>query len=209
MLGLHALNYLSEKVYKINDGYDEEDIDYELSSFFNELMKRRRNDDIEEGLQAGGVIYPDRAGFKICERDGRASHAHAQENASQYINGESSFSGEEMVGMINSRKNDPNAWMNLPKNGFTVRIVATQELLIFIFNTYSYNINSFQLNTIYKLFNYIKKAYEDNDIKYPYINFITSRDRFVFNERKNIDSQLEKLEHILIEKINSSKEKTR
>ena len=75
MINLHTLNYLTETIYSMNVLNDEDDINYEINTFFGKLMRRRRNDDVEEGLQAGGVIYPDRAGFKISERDGRASHA--------------------------------------------------------------------------------------------------------------------------------------
>ena len=69
MLRYHTLNYLTEPIYIIDNKSDEEDINYVLSSFFEKLINRRRSDDTEFGLQAGGVIYPDRAGFKICERD--------------------------------------------------------------------------------------------------------------------------------------------
>ena len=209
MIGYHTLNRLTEKVYSVNIMKDDEDIDYELTSFFNELMRRRRNDDIEEGLQAGGVIYSDRAGFKICERDGLASHAQAQENCSQFINGEEEFSSEEAVGMIGLRKKDPNAWANITKNGFSVRIVATENGLIFIFNSYNYSTSYFQLNTIYKLFNLIRDAYKDKKVDYVYINYVTSADRFVFDENKDIDEQLNKLETILLKRMEEKKEKTR
>ena len=209
MINLHTLNYLTETIYSMNVLNDEDDINYEINTFFGKLMRRRRNDDVEEGLQAGGVIYPDRAGFKISERDGRASHAQTQENVSQYLNGESSFSSEEAVGYINQRKKDPNAWVNISKNGFTVRVVANKEMLIFIFNTHSYNISKFQLEVIQKLFNLIKESYNNNLIQYPYINFVTPRDRFIFNENKDFDQQLEKLDNLLDKKLDDTKEKTR
>ena len=192
MINYHTLNYLTEDVYSMNDGYSEEDINYELSAFFDRLMGRRRNDDTELGLQAGGVIYPDRAGFKICERDGKASHAQAQENVAQYLNGAPEYS-----------------WANIGKNGFTVRIVACKEDLIFIFSTYKYQLTDFQIHVIYELFNHIRKVYEDGIIKYPYINFVTSRDRFVFNENADVDQQLEELESLLTKRKDSTEKKTR
>lgn len=209
MIDLHTLNYLTENIYSMNDGYDEEDLDYEISKFFSKLMKRRRNDDVEEGLQAGGVIFPDRAGFKISERDGRASHAQCQENVRQYLNGESEFSSEEAVGFINQRRNDPNAWMNITKKGFTVRVVANEEMLIFVFNTYSYDVSHFQLEVIHKLLNLIRETYKNNEIKFPYINFVTGRDKFVFNENKDIDEQLDKLDNLIDRRLDELKEKTR
>ncbi len=210
MLGYHALNYLSENVYTIYEGYDEEDINYEITTFFNKLMKRRRNDDIEEGLQAGGVILPDRAGFKISERDGYASHAQAQENVSQYLNGETSFTGEETVGFTTgARGKDPNTWMNIPKNGFTVRIVATKESMIFIFSTYKYKATDFQLNVIYKLIDCIKASYQNEDIKYPFINYVSGSKRFIFNENKDVEKQLDQLEDFILNEKSITKEKTR
>lgn len=201
MLGLHSLNSLSEKVYTMYEFDSEEDIDYELSSFFDEIMARKRDDDIEGGLQAGGVIYPDKAAFKVSEKDGRGSHAQAQEHSSQFINGETSFTGDEAIGFMGgARRSDPNAWMNIPKNGFTVRVVATEDMMIFIFNTYSYRISDFQLDVVHNLVTHIKEAYQNNDIKYPYINFVTNSDRFIFDENKDIDEQLDTLEDIILDK---------
>ena len=82
-------------------------------------------------------------------------------------------------------------------------------MLIFIFNTHSYNISKFQLEIIQKLFNLIKESYDNNLIQYPYINFVTPRDRFVFNENKDFDQQLEKLDNLLDKKLDDTKEKTR
>ncbi len=209
MLNYHILNYLSENIYSIYDDFNEEELDYEITAFFKELMSRRRNDDIEEGLQAGGVILPDKAGLKIAERDGMASHAQTQENVSQYLNGESSFSSEEIIGFFNGhRKKDPNAWMNIPKYGFVIRIVATEDTLIFIFNTSNYNITNFQLDIIYKLFSCMKLTYQNKEIKYPYINVVTPNKRFVFNEYKEIDEQLDKIENFILERKSNNK-KTR
>ena len=209
MINYHSLDKLTEDIYYMNENFDEDDIRYELSSFFDKLINRRRNDDTEFGLQAGGVIYPDRAGFKICERDGKASHAQAQENVSQYLNGSPEFSSEDAVRMISSRRNDPNAWANIAKNGFTVRIVASNEELIFIFSTSKYQFTDFQLNIVYELFNHIRKVYDDGIIKYPYVNFVTSRDRFVFNEDANIDEQLDELEDLILKKKSDIEKKTR
>ena len=209
MLRYHTLNYLTENIYTMNDSYSEEAINYELTSFFDKLMNRRRGTDIEDGLQAGGVIFDDRAGFKISERDGHASHAQTQENVSQYLNGESAFSSEEAVGMISSRRKDPNLWANITKNGFTVRVVATKETLIFIFNTDKYKITEFQIDVIYGLFKHIKQAYDDGTIKHTYVNYATSRNKLVFNEHLNIDEQLERLEEHLLKQKESFNKKTR
>ena len=200
-----TLDHLEEKVFVLNSSESEDNNDYELNSFFNELLSRRRNDYLEGGLQACGVVFSEKAGFKIAERDGSATHAHTDESIAQYLNGETMFSGEDTLGQFNLRKNDPNAWINLPKNSFTVRIVASKDHLIFVFNTYQYKISPFQLEVIEKTFNKIKQAYQNGIIKYPYINYTTREDRFIFNEDENIDEQLNKLEEI----INKRKDKTR
>ena len=209
MISYHTLNYLTETVYTMNDGYDMEDIRYELSTFFAKLMERRRDDPTEGGLQAGGVIYEDKAGFKISERDGHGSHAQAQENVSQYLNGETSFSSPEAVGMIGMRRNDPNAWVNITKQGFTVRIVATSNALTFIFDTNKYQTTDFQLDIILELISYIKQAYKDGTIEYPYVNYISGRDKFVFNDDADIDEQLQKLEELIISRKSETTKKTR
>lgn len=209
MLRYHTLNYLTEDLYTMDDKDAEDDINYELSSFFMKLMNRRRGTNIDTGLQAGGVIFNDRAGFKISERNGHASHAQTQENVSQYLNGETEFSSEEAVGMVNARRNDPNAWANISKHGFTVRIVATEDVLIFLFNTDNYNVTKFQIDVVYELFKHIKKVYDSEVIKHTYINYVTNRNKFIFNEFQNADEQLQRLENHLISKRNSFNKKTR
>ena len=95
----------------------------------------------------------------------------------------------------------------ITKNGFTVRVVANKKMLIFIFNTYRYDVSHFQLEVIHKLIDLIRTTYDNEDIKYPYINFVTGRDRFVFNEYKDIDEQLDKLEHLLDKRMDESNKK--
>ncbi len=53
--------------------YDEQ----ELESFFNELIKRKRFDANEGGLQACGVISKDKARFKVTEDDGVEPHMYS------------------------------------------------------------------------------------------------------------------------------------
>ncbi len=208
-MGSRALKELTEEVYTMDDSQDKEDIKNEISSFFDELMERRRDDDIEEGLQAGGVIYSDKAGFKISEQDGYGPHAQAQENVSQYLNGETEYSNVEDLGMFMKRRKDPNAWLNIPKNGFTVRIVANNNMLIFIFDTQKYKLTDFQLEVVTGLLGHIRGAYQDGIIDYPYVNFMTGKDRFIFNEYSEIDEQLSKLGSLLEEKKFGTTKRTR
>lgn len=163
----------------------------------NELISRRRDDRLEEGQQAAGVILPDKAAYKINEGDGKATHAHTLETLSQYLNGETMFSGEDTIGLVGLRKTDPNAFLNIPKNGFRVRIIASIDHLIFIFETNKFKLTPFQLNVIEHTVADIEKAYHKGTIKYPYINFLTGNDRFVFNEKANIDEELDRLKSII------------
>ena len=209
MYKYQTLDKFEETVFVTDDSENEDNISSTLNSFFNELLTRRRTDDLEGGLQAGGVILPDKAGFKVAERDGYATHAHTFETVSQYINCEVMFSSEDTIGNMSLRRDDPNSWFNIPKNGFTVRIVATNDTIIFIFDTYSYKLTEFQLEVIDKLYNMIKQAYESQIIKKPYINFITGNYKFIFNEHLNIDNQLESLEQFIAKRKEEIKEKTR
>lgn len=202
MFKYQTLDKLEETVYEVRDIDTEDNISFVLSSFMNELMERRKNDQLEGGMQASGVILPDKAGFKINEGDGKASHAHTLETLSQYLNGETMFSGEDTVGLIGLRRNDPNGFLNIPKHGIKVRTIASEDGLIFIFETYLLNLTPFQLDVVEKIVNDIEKEYKSGIIKKPFINFITGKDRFVFNEDENYDEELNRLK----ETINKRKE---
>ena len=207
MFKYQTLDKLKEMVYEVRDTDTEDNISFVLSSFMNELMERRKYDRLEGGMQASGVILPNNAGFKINEGDGKATHAHTLETLSQYLNGETMFSGENTVNQFGLRRNDPNGFLNIPKNGIKVRIIASEDRLIFIFETYLSNLTPFQLDVVERIVNNIEKEYQSGIIKKPFINYITGKDRFIFDEDKNYYEELNRLKEIISERKEELKSK--
>ena len=188
-----TLDKLEEKVYEIHNN---EEIDRQIKAFFDEVISRKRFDPFEEGLQAGGVIYYDKAGFKICEDDGSAVHSHTFETLSQYLNGEKKFSGIDTMGNFGARHGDVNSFLNIPYNGFTVRVLAGENEFTIIFETDSNNISSFQLNIIKTIISYVKKIKESGIINEVTVNFLTNENRFLMKNAES-DDPLSELEEIV------------
>ena len=63
------VNYLSEKVYSSNSIGE-----YEIRSFFDELVYRKREDPVEGGLQASMIVLSNRFAAKVNEKDGTGLH---------------------------------------------------------------------------------------------------------------------------------------
>ncbi len=189
-----TLDKLEEKIYTIHSN---DEIERQIKTFLDEVISRKRFDPFEEGLQAGGVIYYDKAGFKICENDGMAPHSHTFETLSQYLNGERKFSGINTMGNYGARRGDVNSFLNIPHNGFTVRVLAGEYEFTIIFETNSNNISSFQLNIIKTMISYVKEIKKQGIV--VTINFLTRENRFLMKNSES-DDPLSELEQI----INSS-----
>ena len=188
-----TLNKLEEKIYDI---YSNDEIERQIKTFLDEVISRKRFDPFEGGLQAGGVIYYDKAGFKICENDGMAPHPHTFETLSQYLNGEEKFSGINTMGNFGARRGDVNSFLNIPHNGFTVRVLAGENELTLIFETDSDNISSFQLNVIKNIISYVKEIEKQGIIGDVVVNFLTNENRFLMNNAES-DDPLSELEEVV------------
>lgn len=77
---------LEEKIYYGTDTCGKEEIDETLRSFFSEMMKRKRGDIPEAGLQLSGVIYDNCFAFKVNEKDGLAIHDVEHLNLTAFLN---------------------------------------------------------------------------------------------------------------------------
>ena len=54
----------------------------------------------------------------------------------------------------------------------------------------------------------MKESYQNGDIKYPFVNYVDRKNRFIFDEAKDYDEQLNKLKK-LISTNNQTNKKTR
>ena len=196
-----TLDKLEEKVYEVNNSYSEYEIDYEVKKFFEELLSRKRDDPFEGGLQAGGIIFPDKAAFKISEDDGRATHIHNYEAVAQYMDGEKKFSGTDTMGNIYARENDPHSWLTINQYGFEIRILIGKENLIIIFNTNNDDITTFQYKVIEKFNKYARLSHEKELLSYVSINYLTRNDKFITNDEIMNENLFDELEDLINSKM--------
>ena len=82
---------LEEKIYYSNSTDSIEEIQKVLNSFINEVIKRRRNDEAEEGLQAVLIIGKEEFGAKITENNGSGSHQNSSINIIKYFNYDNNY----------------------------------------------------------------------------------------------------------------------
>ena len=80
-----------EKIYSATEKDSKEKIISEFQNFFKELIKRKRNDPIEGGLQAVMIIFPNIFAAKINEDDGMGTHGQSKINAIKFINGDHEY----------------------------------------------------------------------------------------------------------------------
>ncbi len=79
-----------EKAYFFHDSIDDTEKDEQLKTFFNELVRRKKNNG-KGGLQAIFVLFPDAFAGKVCERDGDAPYDQSVINLVKLLNEQKDF----------------------------------------------------------------------------------------------------------------------
>ncbi len=81
---------LKEKIYTATKEDGRKKFE-QVSSFLEEVAKRKRFDHVEGGLQAAVVILPDKFAAKVNEEDGYGPHLDSKINLVKVLNDESTF----------------------------------------------------------------------------------------------------------------------
>ena len=162
--------------------YNEEEIEY----FFNELIKRKRYDEFEIGLQASGLITKNNAAFKITEEDGKEPHMYAEINLNNYIKtGENRNIIDRNTFNYNKYKKEL-----LEVNNSLCLRVTDSDILVLAFTCYD-NINSYQLKIIKKFVEIARIALNNNKYENINIGISTKNIHIPFNlSIDRIDRQL-------------------
>ena len=192
-----TLDRLEEKVYVADHSLLDEVVDTEIKSFFEEILLRKRDEPFGEGLQACGVIYPDKVGLKIAEKDGKARHAHTLECISQYLDGEEKYSSIEGFGNPSTRKDDPHSWDLIDKYGFTITFSVGEKKIVIVIKNQQYKHSLFQFKVIEDLIKYARLCYEKGLIPEVSINYVTRQDRFFTNDESMDNNKFTELENII------------
>lgn len=136
------VNYLSEKVYSSNSIGE-----YEIRSFFDELVYRKREDPVEGGLQASMLILANKFAAKVNEEDGYGLHICEYVNLVKYLyNDHKYFSQEAMkFPMLYSKESSI-----ISEEGVEVRILDGDKSLIIYISSFKM-INDYQKEVLKKL----------------------------------------------------------
>lgn len=192
-----TLNKLEEKIYEMSDSFSDDENNELMHNFFQEIMARRKEDDVEGGLQAGGVIYHDKAAFKVNEQDGLAPHCHTIETLAQYMDGETMFSSVDSMGQVSKREGDPHNWVTIENYAFEFRIIIGRQSMFVATSTLNDTITIFQLKVIDKFVDYIKLAFEQGLLKYISFNYVTKEKKFVTDMNDMKESDFDELKNLL------------
>lgn len=134
-----------EKIYYSNIQNSNEQIKEQISSFIEELYKRRRDDPKEEGLQAGMLIMPSAFASKITENDGKDPHEITSINLLRYIKEKKDFYLREAGQWFNLLRNEKN---EIYKNGINNRIIDSGDRLMMAIQSNSDIQTKFQLTVL-------------------------------------------------------------
>ena len=125
-------NYTDKLIEKIYHGkyLNLKTCEHELTLFFDELIKRKRNDPIDGGLQASVVIFEDRFGAKVNELDGCGLHIISEVDLTKFLFNDNNYLTEkaaEHFGLYISEI------MKISSEAITIRILdGYDELMIAI-----------------------------------------------------------------------------
>ena len=154
---------LEEKIYYGNSTYSTEEIQKVLNDFINEVIKRRRNDEEEEGLQAVFIIGKEEFGAKITENDGSGSHQNSSINIIKYFNHDNNYISLEGTGYPNIFKKE---YDELCFKTIQITILSAEKKIKFIinsiFNQYI-ELSEFQ-DIMIKIFSNVVEELKQNNI---------------------------------------------
>lgn len=154
---------LEEKIYYGNSTYSTEEIQKVLNDFINEVIKRRRNDEEEEGLQAVFIIGKEEFGAKITENDGSGSHQNSSINIIKYFNHDNNYISLEGTGYPNIFKKE---YDELCFETIQITILSAENKIKFIinsiFNQYI-ELSEFQ-DIMIKIFSNVVEELKQNNI---------------------------------------------
>ena len=119
-------NNLEEKIYYSTDTSNQLDTQNQLLSYFKELIKRKRDDIEEEGLQGSIIILPHKFAAKISEENGKGTHQNNNVNLVRYLNNEDTYISKIGMQYPAIYKEEIK---QIIKEGIEIRIIATEETL--------------------------------------------------------------------------------
>lgn len=153
---------LTEKIYFLDNSYDEQTNKNMLINFFQEYISRKKGDSFQEGLHAGIVIAKDRWAAKINENDGQACHEHTNMNLIRFLNGSNYFLTEQEAAKKLLSKAEIN---QITKDLIHISLLSKEDKCRVLMFSYNNTHSNFQITIMKEILNIckeIKKNYQNN-----------------------------------------------
>ena len=162
-------NNLEEKIY-FGDTNDLINVRNQLNLFFKELIKRKRNEPIEGGLQASVVVYKDRAAAKVNENDGKGVHIASNINLTKFLFGDNNYLTEKGIRYFGLYTNELGKFT---KEAIEVRILDGQDSLMLAIHSYNEIESLFKLKVLKMIIDICKIIKDKNIYKEIEVGFST------------------------------------
>ena len=196
-----------EKFYYVSLDMPNENINNILTSFFMELVERRKDDPFEGGLQASIVIMPDKATFKVCEDDGKAPHMQTMINSIKYMNNDNNYLTREGISYFALYSKELS---QLSEECVEIRVLdGKKELMLAIVSNRDIK-SLFQVSLLEKIFAICSSFLENKIYKDIVIGLSTPTEKIDFEPLGSL--QLQMLNQSLVnerERINTEKKNTK
>ena len=193
------IDKLEEKIYFGTDKNHQEELKAKLNEFLSVLISRRRDDPIEEGLQAEMIIMPETFAAKVNEKDGLSTHLITKVNLLRFIKHKNTFYIDK-AGGYNAIIHDEIE--QLTRDGIDIRILDGETEAIFAINSIRKCLSDFQINILKTLITLLKEIQQDNIYSSVEVGLDTA------NSKVDIDNINEEKYQELITALEDEREKT-
>ncbi len=170
---------LDETIYAFIETDNEEEINKKLTTFFKELVTRKRDDPFEGGIQAVIIILEDKCAMKVCERDGIGPHTNSAINLVKYLNNDHKYLSIIGTGLFKLSTKERN---QIAREAVEARILDGKEELMFAINSKVEEKSEFQIEILNKIINLCKTLKDNNTYKKVEIGVHTPKDDIEFED---------------------------
>ena len=185
---------LEEKIYTANINDPSEKINEQINGFLTSLVKRKRNDLYEGGLQASLICFKGSFAAKVSENDGLELYISNEYNLYNFLNNKNKYLTDEGREHFALYMMD---YLFIERFGFSIRILDSEEDLMFAIVSKNDIDSEFQIHVLETLIKSCKQLKDNNIYKKIEIGIHAKNIEIDFEEcDNNFDEIIETLENI-------------
>lgn len=155
-------DFLEEKIYTANSENEINVINESVIKFFSEMLKRKRDDSIEGGLQLAAVIYKDSYAAKVNEEDGFGTHLESLINLTRFLMKKGNFFSEQGMRQFELLEDDIRT---ITAKGIEIRMMCNSSELTIFFHTKNDIKSEFEVEVIKSFAKCCQHAIENGYLK--------------------------------------------